>query len=208
MHEGEAAARALGGLALTAPPPEEYHKEMVTTARKLTYADYEKIPADGFRHEIIEGDEFMTPAPNPHHQTVLFKIARRLGDHAEARKLGRVFVAPTDVVLSDHDIVEPDVFFIVQKRLSIIGLNNIQGAPDLVIEILSPSTTAQDRGPKLALYERAGVLEYWIVDPVAKTLEIREFGSPRRMRAYKEGQSFESALLPGLTVEIGDIFPA
>jgi Uma2 family endonuclease len=179
---------------------------MATTVKKLTYAEYEKIPADGFRHEIIEGEEFMTPAPNPDHQTVLFKIARRLGDHAEAQKLGRVFVAPTDVVLSKHDIVEPDVFFIAHKRLSIIGPNNIQGAPDLVIEILSPSTAANDRGPKLALYDRAGVREYWIVDSVAKTVELREFSSPRRTRAYKEGQSFDSAFFPGLTVRLEDLF--
>ena len=179
---------------------------MVTTARKLTYADYEKFPADGFRHEIIEGEEFMTPAPNPDHQTIVLCIGALLRSHVLLKKLGRVFVAPTDVVLSPHDIVEPDVFFIASEHLPIIGPNNIQGAPDLVVEVLSPSTSGQDKGAKLALYERGGVREYWIVDPAARTVEVREFGSPRRTRAYREGQSFESALLPGLTVALSDVF--
>jgi Uma2 family endonuclease len=179
---------------------------MATTVKKLTYSDYVKFPADGFRHEIIEGDEFMTPAPSPDHQTTVVNISRILSNHVGAGKLGRLFVAPTDVVLSKNDVVEPDVFFIAQKNLAMIGPNNIQGAPDLVIEILSPSTAAQDRGPKLALYERAGVREYWIVDSITKTAEIREFGSPRRTRVYKEGQSFETTVLPGLSVRLADIF--
>src|SRR5204862_7229174 len=99
---------------------------MATTVKKLTYSDYEKIPADGFRHEIIEGDEFMTPAPSPDHQTAVVNISRILSNHVGAGKLGRVFVAPTDVVLSKNDVVEPDVFFIAQKNLGIIGPNNIQ----------------------------------------------------------------------------------
>jgi Uma2 family endonuclease len=181
---------------------------MVTAAKKLTYADYEKIPAGGFRHEIIEGEEFITPAPNLDHQTAVVNLSGILRHHVVAKKLGRVFVAPTDVLLSDHDIVEPDVLFVSEKRLSILTEKNIQGAPDLVIEVLSPSTAAQDRGPKLALYQRSGVLEYWIVDPAAKTVELREFGSPLRTRAYKEGQSFESAILPDLTVALSDIFTA
>jgi Uma2 family endonuclease len=179
---------------------------MVIAARKLTYADYEKIPPDGFRHEIIEGEELMTPAPNPSHQTALLNIARVLADHAKARKVGRVFVAPTDVVLSEHDIVEPDVFFIAEARAGIIGPKYIEGAPDLVVEVISPSTASHDRGAKRALYDRAGVREYWIVDLPARTVEILEFGSPRRTRVYQEGQSFETAVLPGLTVRVDDLF--
>lgn len=179
---------------------------MATTTRKLTYADYEKIPADGFRHEIVEGEEYMTPAPNPDHQTVVLKVARRLSDHAEAHHLGRVFVAPTDVVLSKHSIVEPDVFFVSQDRTGMIGAKNIRGAPDLVVEASSPSTSAFDRGAKRDLYAKSGVREYWIIDLAAQTVELQEFGSPRRVRIYKEGQSFESALLPGLTVRVDDVF--
>jgi Uma2 family endonuclease len=179
---------------------------MATGVRKLTYADYEKIPADGFRHEIIGGDEFMTPAPNLDHQRVVVKLTAMLENHAAGKKLGRVFVAPTDVVLSKHDIVEPDVLFVSEGRRSILGDKAIEGAPDLVVEVLSPSTQVEDRGPKLALYERSGVAEYWIVDPSSKTVEIREFGATRRTRVYQEGQSFESALLPGLPIQLSDVF--
>jgi Uma2 family endonuclease len=179
---------------------------MVTTAKNLTTADYEKMPADGFRHEIIAGEEFMTPPATTALQSILFKIARRLGDHAEARKLGRVFVAPTTVILSKHDAVEPDVFFVSKARASIITPKNIQGAPDLAIEVLSPSTAANDRGPKLDTYDRAGVRENWIVDPMSKTVEIREFGTTRRTRAYQNDQSFQSGLFPVLTVSLEDIF--
>jgi Uma2 family endonuclease len=187
-------------------PEEGYDQVMATTVRKLTYADYEKIPADGFRHEIIGREEFMTPAPNLDHQAVLLSIAALLRAHVMSKKLGRVYVAPTDVLLSMNDIVEPDVLFVSEKRVSILTEKNIQGAPDLVIEILSPSTQAEDRGPKLALYERSGVAEYWIVDPPSRTVEIREFGMTRRTRVYKEGQSFESAILPGLMVRLADVF--
>jgi Uma2 family endonuclease len=179
---------------------------MVTMAKKLTYVDYEKMPADGFRHEILEGEEYMTPAPNLDHQTAVGNTFRLVANHVSAQKLGRVFVAPTDVVLSKHDIVEPDVVFVSVKHLSILSEKNIQGAPDLVIEILSPSTAAEDRGRKLTTYDRTGVNEYWMIDPQGRTVEIREFGSARRTRIYKEGQSFESAQLPGLKVRLEDIF--
>jgi Uma2 family endonuclease len=179
---------------------------MATSVRKLTYADYEKIPPDGFRHEIIGGDEFMTPSPNLEHQRVVGNVFRLLANHAVLGKFGQAFVAPTDVVLSEHDIVEPDVLFVSSSRTSILTEKNIQGPPDLVVEVLSPSTQSVDRGPKLALYEHSGVAEVWIIDPRAKTVEIREFGTTRRTRIYKEGQSFESSLLPGLSVKLSDVF--
>jgi Uma2 family endonuclease len=177
---------------------------MRTAARKLTYGDYEMMPADGFRHELIDGAELMTPAPNPDHQAVVVNLTALL--HARARRLGHVFVAPTDVVLSEHDLVQPDLLFVTKTRAHLIGAKNIEGAPDLVIEVLSPSTETVDRVQKLGLYDRSGVREYWVVDPASKTVQIHEFGSPRRTRVYKEGQSFESAVLPELTVALADIF--
>jgi Uma2 family endonuclease len=179
---------------------------MTTAVRKLTYEDFSRIPDDGFRHEIIEGEEFMTPAPVPDHQRVLIRLVRRLAGYVEDRNLGQVFMAPTDVVLSEHDIVEPDLLFIASHRLSIVGSRNIQGAPDLGVEVTSPSTAALDRGPKLELYRRSGIREYWIVDPALRTVEIHEFGSPRRTRVYREDQSFASEILPGLTVRVADFF--
>lgn len=179
---------------------------MATASRKLTYAYLEGLPPDRHRHELIDGEEFMTPAPRPNHQGVVGNLFAVLKLHAKKQKLGRVFVAPTDVVLSDHDVVEPDVLFVSSARARIIGEKNIRGAPELVIEVLSPSTASWDRGAKLALYARSGVREYWLVDPAERTVEIREFGNPRRTRIYKEGQSFGSELFPGLVVEVDAAF--
>lgn len=179
---------------------------MAMTAKKLTFTDYEKIPEDGFRHEIIEGEEFRTPVPEVPHQRVSVKLVQILNEHVMRSKSGEIFHAPIDVVLSPEDIVQPDIIFIASSHADRVTQKNIQGAPDLVIEILSPSTAPVDRGRKLALYDRAGVREYWIVDPVAKTAEIHEFGSPRRRRAYQEGQSFASALFSGLSVNLADVF--
>jgi Uma2 family endonuclease len=179
---------------------------MATNVRKLNYADYEKFPADGFRHELIEGQEFIAPAPEVPHQRVSRKLERILDEHVTRHQLGEVFDAPIDVVFSQEDVVQPDLIFISNSRAGRVTRKNIQGAPDLVIEILSPSTAPVDRGRKLALYGRADVAEYWIVDPDAKTVEVHEFGGPRRRRAYREGQSFESALLPGLTIRLADLF--
>lgn len=179
---------------------------MATAARKLTYDDYAKIPPDGHRHEILEGEEFMTPAPDVEHQRVSRKLERLLDDHVTRSGLGEVFDAPIDIVLSQEDIVQPDIVFVSTSRAGIVKEKNVQGAPDLVVEITSPSTEAIDRGRKRKLYERAGVREHWIVDPQSRTVEVQEFGDPRRVRIYKEGQSFPSALLAGLTVSLSALF--
>lgn len=174
--------------------------------KRMTYADYERIPADGKRHEIIEGEWYSTPTPPTAHQRVSGSLLCILDAHARKTGRGECFCAPLDVLLSDFDIVQPDLLFISPERSAILTEKNIQGAPDLVVEIVSPSTAAIDRGRKLELYGRTGVREYWIVDPAAKLVEVHEFASPRRTRVYAEGQSFESVLLPGLTVRLDGIF--
>jgi Uma2 family endonuclease len=179
---------------------------MATGVKKLTYDDYASLPADGFRHEVIEGEEIMTPAPNLDHQAAVGNVFHLLRNHVAGRGLGKAFVAPADVVLSAYDVVQPDVLFVTSQRSSILASRNVQGAPDLVVEVLSPSTAAEDRGPKLALYDRAGVREYWMVDLTTRTVEVREFGSPRRTRVYKEGQSFSSSILPDLSLRVDDLF--
>src|SRR5437016_5346149 len=163
---------------------------MATALKKLGYAEFLKFPDDGNRHEIIEGEWFMTPPPNLGHQGTVGNADRLLGNHIEKKDLGWLFVAPAAVFLGKHDIVEPDLFFVAKERRSILRKDGVHGAPDLVIEVLSPSTAMYDRNEKLALYQRSGVREYWLIDPSERTVEIREFGRVRRMRAYKEGQSF------------------
>lgn len=138
--------------------------------RKLGYADYARLPTgDGKRYEVLDGELYVTPAPTPLHQRLSKRLQRRLEDHFEARGLGEVFNAPIDLILAEHDIVEPDLL-IVAEPAQISG-RGIEGVPLLVAEVLSPSTRAQDRGIKMRRYGDLGVPHYWIVDPDAQAIE-------------------------------------
>lgn len=139
---------------------------------RLTYEDYCLLPDDGKRYEIIDGELFMSPSPGTPHQLVLGNLLYYLTDFVKRHDLGRVFVAPFDVVFSRHDVVEPDILYISDQRSSVLTEKNVQGAPDLVVEVRSESTADIDRGAKLKLYARFGVTEYWIVDPEGPTVEI------------------------------------
>ncbi len=136
----------------------------VSDHRKLRYEDYARIPDDGLRHEVIDGEHFMTPSPTSYHQLVLQRINIQLFNQIMSTGLGTVFVAPIDVELSEHDIVQPDLVVVLTGN-RIITPTKIKGSPDLLIEILSPSTRDNDRNRKRQSYEAAGVPEYWIADP-------------------------------------------
>lgn len=142
---------------------------MSTTVPKLTYAEYACYPDDGHRHEIIDGDHYMNPAPNIYHQVIAQRINHQLYTQVELQGLGRVFFAPIDVQLGPHDIVQPDLLVVLEGN-RIIKPSRIIGPPDHVIEILSPSSDGSDRSLKRTLYQRAGVKEYWIVDPAEASL--------------------------------------
>ena len=140
--------------------------------RKLGYQDCARLPSgDGKRYEILDGELYVTPAPTPLHQRLSKRLQRRLEDHFEARGLGEVFNAPIDLILAEHDIVEPDLLIVADPAQ--ISDRGIERAPLLVAEILSPSTRAQDRGVKMRRYADLGVPHYWIVDPDAQTIECR-----------------------------------
>ena len=138
--------------------------------RKLTYADYLGYPDDGNRHEIIDGDHYMNPAPSTDHQAVSRHIQFQLYSQIELKELGSVINAPVDVQLGESDIVQPDIV-VVLKGNRIITPSKVKGAPDHVIEIISPSTQSNDRGLKKSLFEKSGVKEYWIVDPFDHAVE-------------------------------------
>jgi Uma2 family endonuclease len=129
------------------------------------YAAYAAIPADGKRHEIIDGDHFVNPAPNLYHQEVSRHIQFQLYTQIELADLGKVINAPVDLQLSDHDIVQPDLVIVTRARKHIMTPIKIKGVPDLVVEILSPSNPRHDLETKRKLYENAGIPEYWIVSP-------------------------------------------
>ncbi len=176
-------------------------------AVKRTYEDY-CATADDKRYELLNGDLMMVPAPNMKHQRVLSRLDRRLGNFTEEHELGNVYVAPCDVVLSDTDVVQPDVLFISRAREHTITDANVRGAPDLVIEILSPSTADQDLGYKHDLYGRYGVLEYWIVNPMAETIAVHRQREGRLELADTFGRrdTLRTGLLEGLQLELDDIF--
>jgi Uma2 family endonuclease len=141
------------------------------TSKKLGYAEYAAIPDDGRRHEIIDGEHFVNPAPTLYHQAVSKRLQYQLYTKIELTGLGTLYDAPCDVQLSDHDIVQPDLLVVLSSRSHIFTPTKVKGVPDLLVEILSPSSVDYDRTLKMKLYQRTGVREYWIVDPTGHTLE-------------------------------------
>lgn len=180
----------------------------VTDAQaKLTYADYAKTPEDE-RYELLDGVLINIPTPLVYHQRVLGNLLYRVAPFVSERKLGHVYSRPTDVLLSDTIVVEPDILFVSSQRSHILTRENIRGAPDLVVEILDPPTAERDRTVKLDLYARHGVKEYWIVDPDAKTIMVLLRGESRFKvsGSYGEGQTLRSPMLAEFSVALGDVF--
>ena len=174
---------------------------------KFTYRDYLLLP-EGDRRELIEGDFYVVPAPSFNHQSFLRNLSIILWDFVRANGLGVVLWAPTDVVLSETTVVQPDILFVSNERREIITEANVSGAPDLVVEILSPGTMERDKELKLNLYARHGVREYWIVDPDARSVQVLELEADAISDSnYTSGTVF-SSLLPGFNVSLEDIFAA
>ena len=144
---------------------------------QITWQDVQQLPDDGHRHEAIEGELYVTPAPSFRHQRVSQKLEQELLRLLEAPGHGLVVHAPVGVEFpTTHEGVQPDIVFVSSARAHLISDEAIRGAPDLVVEILSPTTAHRDRGVKRKLYERQGVLEYWIVDMEAEAVEVWSFG--------------------------------
>ncbi len=175
---------------------------------KFTYEDYRTAPTDK-RYELLDGDLVMGPAPNLKHQDVQSRLGRRLAQFIEERALGKFFFAPCDVVLSGTDVVQPDLLFVSRERDHLLSNgDNVRGAPDLVVEILSAATAERDRGYKRALYARHGVAEYWLVDPAAETVWIhrRRTGALAVAHTFGREQTLRSPLLAGFELDLDDIF--
>ena len=179
---------------------------------KFTYEDYKSLPeSETRRYELLGGELVLVPSPTEPHQRVSRNLEFLLWRFVKERDLGWVYDAPLDVVLGQGDereVVQPDIFFISKEGVEIIAEEEIRGAPDLVVEIISPGTEDRDRHYKKTLYARHGVVEYWIVDPDAKTVEVYKLGEKgfELVRAYKESEVLESPLLPGLEVDLKEVF--
>jgi Uma2 family endonuclease len=143
---------------------------------RLTYDDFCLLPEDGKRREIIEGKLFVTPSPQTPQQRAVIRLSAHLWQFVDSHKLGEVFGAPFDVVFSEFDVVEPDLLYISKARAAVLTPKNVQGAPDLVVEVLSETTARIDRSIKLKLYGRYGVNEYWVIDPQGPSAEIYRRG--------------------------------
>jgi Uma2 family endonuclease len=184
---------------------------MSASAVKLTYADLLALPDDRMRHELIDGEHYVSAAPAWRHQIVLGNLFWIIKSFVRAHRLGEVSFAPTDVFLSDFDVVEPDLLFVGLARLAQIEERVVRGAPDLAVEVLSPSTRNRDLTIKRRVYRQFGVTEYWIVDPAQETIEICRGGGSWSRAAESLGraagpQTFASPLFPGLVLSLEQIF--
>ena len=179
---------------------------------KLTYEDYVLLPEDGKRHEIIDGVHFVTAAPFLRHQRIVVRLTIRLGGFLQEHRLGELLVAPTDVILSTHDIVQPDLLFVSNARAPILTEKNVQGAPDLVIEVISKGSRRLDEVLKRRAYERFGALEYWIFDPLRADTQVWEQAAEglrrRALLSAAAGEVLTTPLLPGLEIPLAEIFEA
>ncbi len=174
---------------------------------KFTHSDLLVMPNDGKRREIVEGELFVTPSPNLQHQRVSRKIELAIAKYLEDHPIGEIFYAPLDVILSHYDVLEPDLLVVLNERRSILQ-DWVRGAPDLVVEILSPTTATIDRGPKLKAYSRHGVQECWLVDLDQKAIEVHRLGPAgyRLWKTFHEAETLTSELLPDFVLPLATIF--
>jgi len=181
-----------------------------TVKTKWTYEDFLLFPDNGNRHELIDGEHFMTPSPTTKHQRISQRLSLALGNFLKTNNLGELFVAPCDVFLSDLDVVQPDLLFISATRKGIITEKNIQGGPDLVVEILSESTRKTDEIIKRKLYDQYDTKEYWILDPDLETVKIHrkdtETFQPPIHLSHENQDRLSTPLLPGLEISLTDLF--
>lgn len=176
--------------------------------RLLTYDDYAAMPDDGKRYELLGGRLAVVPAPMTKHQLGSGNLFFVLKQHATEKKLGIVLAAPTDVILTPHDTVQPDVLFVAREHASRITERAVEGAPDLVVEILSESTASRDCIQKRSLYEQSGVPEYWIASPAEKSIRVLvlEGSAYRPFSEAVAGQKVKSKTFPEIELDPATLF--
>ncbi|MBI4333733.1 MAG: Uma2 family endonuclease [Chloroflexi bacterium] len=182
---------------------------MVNSSIKFTYEDYKALPeSETKRYELLEGELVVVPSPNVPHQSISLELVLSLARFVKDNHLGTVYDAPLDVHLGEN-VVQPDIMYISTERMGIVGREEIQGAPDLVIEILSPATGTRDRTLKKTLYARHGVRELWIVDPDKETIEVAKLARTgfETTGLFKKGEILTSPVLPGLRLDTREVFP-
>ncbi len=173
-----------------------------------TYDDYATLPNDGHRYEIVNGVLVMAPAPSPEHQSIAVRIAYYMFPHVDLAGIGRLFTAPIDVDLGPKNMFQPDVVVVLNAHLDRVAEKKIIGAPDLVVEVASPSTAAFDRLIKYEKYAHAGIAEYWIVKPTSRTVEVMvlEPGEYRSLGIFSGKAQLPSRVIPGLSISVEQFF--
>jgi Uma2 family endonuclease len=180
---------------------------------KLTYDDFVQFPDDGLRHELIDGEHYVTPSPNTKHQSVSVNLTVLIGSWLEHNPIGRLFHAPFDVVFSHFDVVEPDLLYLSNARAAdALTPKHVRGVPELVVEIGSPGTRTRDETVKRQLYERTGVSEYWVVDPEIETIRVYRRTRNTFARVIElsanAGDVLTTPLLPGLDIPLSRVLKA
>jgi Uma2 family endonuclease len=179
---------------------------------KLTYDDFLLFPDDGKRHELIDGEHYVTPSPNVRHQQISMELTFAIRSWLEEHPVGRLFAAPLDIVFTQFDVVEPDILYLSHERAAeVLTAQHLRGAPELLVEIGSRGTRKRDETIKRRLYERSGVSEYWFVDPELDVVRVYRrdgegFARPREL-SREAGDALPTPLLPGLTLPLARIFP-
>ena len=194
---------------MTLPTVERQETATWPEEGRWTYDEWRRLPGDEFRYEIIEGELHVSPSPSFDHQNAVSELLAQMRRHARQENLGVVVTSPMSVRLAEQDaIVQPDILFVARDRLAIISDDIVDGAPDLVVEVLSPSNWIYDRTRKQKAYERAGVREYWIVDYRARTVDVLVLeGNEFVQRGqYGEQDVAPSEVLSSLTVAVADSF--
>jgi Uma2 family endonuclease len=180
---------------------------LLTEKKRSTIEDYERLP-EGSPYQLIGGELIMTPSPTPFHQGISQNIELSLGAFVMSKKLGRLFSAPLDIKFSEYDVFQPDIIFVRKERLSLVGREKFNIIPDLVVEILSPSTAYYDLTHKKAVYYKYGVEEYWIVDPADETIEIMVKDSEfyRTESFFGKTNILQSLMFPGFSMKADEVF--
>lgn len=174
----------------------------------FTYEDYLNLPDNGKRYEIINGELYMVPAPTLGHQDTIGEFYFTIKSFIQTNPLGKIYLAPTDIVFSEIDILQPDLIFVAKEKFDILTRENIQGAPDLVIEVLSPGTEKRDRSIKLKTYSKFGVQEYWMANDETATVEVWQRNGDKLVfhKLLDKTQILTTPLLPGLEIALEKIF--
>lgn len=181
---------------------------MKPVTAKMNYDQLCLLPEDGHQYELFDGELVMTPSPNTRHQRIVGRLHVELLAFVSKHSLGELYLAPLDTIMDEFTVVQPDILFVSQERVAEVVKERIEGAPDLVVEILSPSTFHKDLRRKMRVYSQFGVREYWIVDPEEETIELHQrVGEKLQLfRKFAGGETFQSPLLPGFQMQVRSIF--